>query len=96
MGLMLLFALMVNLTLINTFYHMNTGALLQSVITTVGIAFLILLDYKMIKRFFFDLSMRNVMEVNIKSALVKHSVRWSVILISLLFTIYLKSISGNH
>ena len=95
-GLVMLFSLMLNLTLINIFYAMNAGALLQSLITTVGIAFLILSDYKMIKRFFIELSMQNLPTMPVKKKAITSSIRWSVIVLSLLFTIYLKSISTHN
>lgn len=52
LGLVILFTFMLNLTLINIFYQMNAGALLQSVLLTIGILFLILLDYDRLLGFF--------------------------------------------
>ncbi|MCR5887229.1 hypothetical protein LRS06_05435 [Hymenobacter sp. J193] len=41
LGVFLLLAVMGNLVLINVFYHLNAGALLQSVVLTVGLVFLL-------------------------------------------------------
>lgn len=86
-----LFAFMLNLTLINIFYHMNAGALLQSILLTLGISFLILLDYKRLVHFFFRTS-NNLPGITVKSVATKNLVRASAILLSLLFTLYLKYI----
>src|SRR5687768_10807894 len=42
-GAVILFAFMFNVTLINIFYRMNFGALLFSIITTIGLIYIILL-----------------------------------------------------
>lgn len=91
LGSVLLFAFMLNLTLINIFYHLNMGALLQSVITTFGILFLISLEYSKIKLFLFT-SNSNLPTITISKQIVKNCLRLSVIVISLLFTIYLKTL----
>jgi hypothetical protein len=90
-GAIILFALLVNLTLINVFYQMNTGALLQSVVLTIGVLFLILLEYKKLIVFFLK-TKSNLPSLSFNSALVKNMVRLSAIVLSLLFTIYLKSL----
>jgi hypothetical protein len=90
LGGTILFAFMLNLTLINIFYQMNAGALLQSVLLTIGIAFLILLDYDRLVAFFLK-TKSNLPSVTLTS-LPKHILRLSAILLSLLFTIYLKSL----
>jgi len=88
-GAVVLFAFMLNLTLINIFYDMNLGALLQSVITTSGIGYLLLLNYSEIKAFFFK-TKSELPTVSISKRSVKNKLRILVILISLAFTIYLK------
>jgi hypothetical protein len=90
LGAIVLFAFMLNLTLINIFYQMNAGALFQSVALTVGIAFLILLDYKKLVAFFLKTSLP--LPTYSLSNFTKNIIRLSAILISLLFTIYLKSL----
>lgn len=47
-----LFAFMLNLTLINFFYQMNAGALTQSVLLTIGLVYLISSDYQRLKILF--------------------------------------------
>ncbi|HSD08569.1 hypothetical protein [Flavobacterium sp.] len=90
-GAVILFSLLLNLTLINIFYQMNAGALTQSVLLTIGVLFLILLDYKKLIDFFFK-AKSNLPSLNINSVFVKNAVRLSAIVLSLLFTIYIKSL----
>jgi hypothetical protein len=90
LGATILFAFMLNLTLINIFYRMNAGALLQSVLLTIGIAFLILLDYDRLVAFF--LKAKSSLPILTFPNLTKNLLRLSAILLSLAFTIYLKSL----
>jgi hypothetical protein len=90
LGATILFAFMLNLTLINIFYQMNGGALLQSILLTIGIAFLILLDYNRLVLFF--LKTKSSLPTLTLSNLTKNTLRLSAIIFSLLFTIYLKSL----
>jgi hypothetical protein len=90
-GSIILFALLSNLALINVFYQMNAGALLQSVILTIGVLFLILLEYKKLVVFFLK-TKSNLPSLNFNSVLAKNMVCLSAIVLSLLFTIYLKSL----
>ena len=89
-GAIILFSLMLNITLINIFYHMNTGGLVQSVVMTIGIVFLILLDYKRLIDFFLK-SQSNLAPHTLGSSFTKNIIPWAVILLPLLFTIYLSS-----
>ena len=84
-----LFAFMLNLTLINIFYQMNLGALTQSLLLTAGIIFLILSDYKRLVVFFFEIK-TNMPAVVFKNPKTKSLFRLSAILLSLLYTLYLK------
>ena len=86
-----LFAFMVNLLMINIFYHLNAGALTQSVLLTIGITFLISLEYDKLVVFFLKTT-STLPSINLKNALLKHIIRISVIVLSLLFTLYLKSL----
>jgi len=52
LGVIVLFPLMLNITLVNIFYHLNLGALVQSIIVTSGIIFILLLHYKELLVFF--------------------------------------------
>lgn len=90
-GALILFPLLLNLTLIAIFYQMNAGALMQSVLLTIGVLFLILLDYKKLVEFFFK-TKSTLPSLKINSLLLKNAVRLSAIVVSLLFTMYLKSI----
>ncbi len=88
LALFILLGVMLNLTLINIFYQMNAGALLQSVSITIGIVFLLLLDYHKIIAFFFQ-PQATTQSVLSGKPVLKNLVRVSAILISLLFTLYL-------
>ena len=90
-GSIILFSLLANLTLINIFYQMNAGALVQSVVLTIGVLFLILLDYKKLIIFFLK-TKSELPSLSFNSVLAKNMFRLSAILLSLLFTIYLKSL----
>ena len=90
-GSIILFTLLSNLTLINVFYQMNAGALLQSVVLTIGVLFLILLDYKKLVVFFLK-TKSNLPSLNFNSVFVKNSIRLSAIVLSLLYTIYIKTL----
>jgi hypothetical protein len=90
-----LFAFMLNLTLVNLFYQMNAGALLQSVVITTGLVFLILLDYRRLVDFF----LKNTYPASSflsTNSVAKYLLRLSAIILSLMFTLYLKYIFQNH
>lgn len=89
LGAIILFAFMLNLTLINIFYQMNAGALLLSVLLTIGILFLILLDYDRLVAFFLT-AKSNFPSLTLKGS-TKRILRLSAIILSVLFTLYLKS-----
>ena len=86
-----LFAFMINLLMINIFYHLNAGALTQSVLLTLGITFLISLEYDKLVVFFLKTT-STLPSIPFKNALSKHAVRISVLVLSFLFTLYLKSL----
>ncbi|REG96306.1 hypothetical protein [Flavobacterium aquicola] len=90
-GSIILFALLSNLTLINIFYQMNAGALMQSVVLTIGVLFLILLDYKKLIVFFLK-TKSNLPSLNFNNGFAKNSIRISAIVLSLLYTIYIRSL----
>lgn len=90
-GAVILFSLLLNLTFINIFYQMNAGALTQSVLLTVGVLFLIILDYKKLIDFFIKRK-SNLPSLRINNLFLKNALRFSAIVLSLLFTIYLKSL----
>lgn len=90
-GAIILFSLLLNLTLINIFYQMNAGGLLQSVLLTIGVLFLILLDYKKLVVFFLK-TKSTLPALNFENGILKNILRISAIVLSLLFTVYLKSL----
>lgn len=88
-GAIVLFSLMVNLAMINIFYGLNLGALLQSLIVTIGLVYLISADYKRLVAFFFKERI-NLSSIALTKPQTKNAIRFSVIVLSLLFTLYLK------
>ncbi|WP_157098073.1 hypothetical protein [Niabella ginsenosidivorans] len=70
---------------------MNAGALTQSVLQTTGITYLLLTDYKRLKQFFFK-SLPAIPHPAVHNATVKNILPASAILLSLLFTLYLKTL----
>lgn len=91
LGALMLFALMLNLSLINIFYQINAGALLQSLILTLGLLFLILQDYYRLRAFFLQ-APAHLRAMDGLKPWAKHLVRLSVLLLSFLFTLYIKSL----
>jgi len=90
LGATILFAFMLNLTLINIFYKMNAGALFQSVALTIGIVFLILIDYEKLVSFF--LITKSTLPTISLSNFTKNIIRLSALILSLIFILYLKSL----
>lgn len=90
-GAIILFSLLLNLTLINVFYQMNAGALLQSVLLTIGVFYLVILDSKKWIDFFFK-TKSSLQSIQVNGVFLKNILRLSAILLSLLFTIYLKNL----
>ncbi len=86
-----LFAFMINLLMINIFYHLNAGALTQSVLLTIGIVFLISLQYDKLVVFFLKTT-AIVPTINLDNTSLKHIIRISALVLSFLFTLYLKSL----
>jgi len=91
LGGAILFSLMLNLMVVNIFYGMNAGALLQSVVLTMGLLFLILVDYQRLAKLFFNISPSY--QSTSKNSMANNILRFSAILLSLLFTWYLSSLA---
>jgi hypothetical protein len=90
-GTLLLFSILFNLVLINIFYQMNAGALLQSVILSIGLLFILSLNYKQLVDFFVKASL-HLPSLTITHSFTKNILRLSAVLLSLLFTLYLKTL----
>ena len=86
---MVLLPVMLNIALINIFYNMNAGALLQSVVITLALVFLLLKERKKLVVFFLQTA-SSLPSMHIKNIPLKTVLRLSAIVLSLLFTIYLK------
>lgn len=87
----ILFSFMLNLTLINIFYNMNAGALVQSIVITIGVLFLILIDFEQFIVFLFK-TKSHILSVSFSNNLKKNIIRFSLVLFSMLFTLYLKTL----
>ncbi|KAA0991939.1 hypothetical protein [Dyadobacter aurulentus] len=77
-GVMVLLPVMVNIVLINMFYQIASGAFFNSVIYTISLTFLLLLDFKKLKAAFWDLVER-LPRVSDKSGVLKNALRFLVI-----------------
>lgn len=79
-----LFALMLNIALVDVFYQMNAGALVQAVVLTQGLLFLLLIERrKLIAVFVQSNSILPVLPV--RHQFIKNALRLSALLLSLLF-----------
>ncbi|MGN6495475.1 MAG: hypothetical protein ACTHLE_26035 [Agriterribacter sp.] len=87
----ILFVFMFNLTLINFFYQMNAGAIVQSLLLSIGLLYLILPDYARLKYFFLQ-SLPNIPGFSATNRVTRNLIRLSAIVLSLLFTLYLKGL----
>lgn len=83
-----LFALMLNITLVDIFYQLNAGATTQGIILTLGLSFLIWTEYPRLAAFFLTSEplMPSVKSLN---ALTRNALRLSAIGLSLLFVYYI-------
>lgn len=75
LGVFILLPVLVNILFINIFYHLNAGALLQSVLLTLGLLYLLSLHYRQLVVVFFRTSavkvkMNIVQSVGLLSAIV--------------------------
>ncbi len=77
-GVMVLLPVMVNIVLINMFYQIAAGAFFNSVIYTISLTFLLLLDFQKLKTAFWDL-VEKLPRVSDKSGLLKNALRVVVI-----------------
>lgn len=74
LGVMILLPVMVNIVLINLFYEIATGAFFNSVIFTLSLVFLLLLDIDKLKAAFWDL-VDHLPPVTLGRNWVKHGLR---------------------
>ncbi len=63
LGVFILLPVLINILFINVFYHLNAGALLQSIILTLGVLYLLSLHLREVIAFFFR-STRNEPRIN--------------------------------
>jgi hypothetical protein len=87
LGAIILLTLMLNITLIDIFYQMNAGALSQSVIMTIGIIFLLSIEYDRLINFFFK-AHSNLQSINSVKVITKNIIRILAVLMPVLYNIY--------
>jgi len=87
LGAIILFSLMLNIMSVDIFYQMNAGALSQSVIMTIGLIFLILIDYDRLAEFFFK-AQSNILSVTSVRLSTKTIFRIAGMLLPVLYTWY--------
>ena len=85
---LVLFTLMLNIALVDIFYRMNAGALIQAVVLTIGLLFLLLSEHRKLTEIFIR-SAPAVPSVQINNSSLRQVIRLSAILLSLLFTYYI-------
>ncbi|WP_158992275.1 hypothetical protein [Mucilaginibacter sp. L196] len=86
-GAIILFTLMLNIMSVDIFYQMNAGALSQSVIMTIGLVFLILIDYDRLAEFFFK-TQSNILSVSTVKLSTKTILRIAGVVLPVLYTWY--------
>lgn len=87
LGATVLCAVLLNLSLINIFYQLNVGALLQSLVATLDVVFLLGLHYQQLVAFFLPAPDRLT-----AGSPARTLPRLSAILLALLFTAYLSAL----
>jgi len=85
LGMFVLFPVMLNILLINLFYGMNAGALMQSVIIVIALSYCLLLDIDKIMLFFFQEKKEQ------KTKLTKILIKFSAIVLAFLFVYRLEN-----
>ena len=82
-----LFALMLNIALVDIFYQLNAGATVQGVLLTLGLFFLLMTEYRKLLETFLR-SEPALPSYLFKNSLLKNVMRLSAIVLSLLFVYY--------
>lgn len=82
-----LFALMLNIALVDIFYRMNAGALTQAVLLTIGLFFLLMTEYQRLTEIFLQ-SEHVLPSYGFKNSFIKNVMRLSAIVLSLVFVYY--------
>jgi hypothetical protein len=84
---LVLFALMLNIALVNIFYNMNAGASTQGIILTLGLLFLLLTEYERLVAIFVRSDSR-LPPLAFRNGFIKNAVRVSALVLSLLFVYF--------
>lgn len=87
LGAFILFTLLLNITSVDIFYQMNPGAIIQSVIMTIGVLFLMMNDYDRLVEFFFK-TKSNLLSINSVKPGTKVLLRIAGIVLPVLYTWY--------
>jgi hypothetical protein len=89
LGFVLLLPVLLNILFINYFYGLNAGALLQSIVLSLGLLYLLFIDYGRLVAFFLQ-SKDTLQNINLGNNFIKNSLRFSMIFIPFLlaFSVY--------
>jgi len=87
LGAIILFTLMLNIMSVDIFYEMNPGALSQAVIMTIGLIYLILIDYDRLAEFFFK-AQSNIVSLTAVKPGIKTIFRVAGVLMPVLYVWY--------
>ncbi|MBC7568220.1 MAG: hypothetical protein H7319_00605 [Spirosoma sp.] len=95
LGVMILLPVMVNIVFINLFFSIASGAFFNSVVFTLGLTFLLLLDINKLKAAFWDLIER-LPPVNMGGNWGKHGLRFLPIVAAFSFVLFLVRTNENE
>lgn len=92
LGAIILFPLMLNLSLINIFYQMNSGALWQAIPLTAGLLYLLLIEREKLVKFFFKIDSG---QPPVSKPVLQTMTRFTLMALALLYTAYLWHLKQN-
>ncbi len=95
LGVMILLPVMVNIVFINLFFSIAPGAFFNSVIFTLGLTFLLLLDINKLKAAFWDL-MERLPPINMGGNWGKHGLRFLPIVAAFSLVLFLVRTNENE
>jgi hypothetical protein len=95
LGVIVLLPILLNITLINFFYHIQVAVQVHITLLTILAIYLLLLEYKRLVNFFF-IAPSNLPQFNFKNRIWKNILRFSVVLIPVILLLICKSYPRNY
>jgi hypothetical protein len=83
LGVFMLIPLLLNIILIDIFYEIGPGPLLQAALLFSGVLYFLLIEYDRLKQFFF-LSKNDLPSIRMNSDVIKNMIRFSVVIVPLI------------